>query len=149
LFYILLWGALHYDVAAGVRHPTLEVVQEWKKALKGNRKAKANFFAVSRDGKRALDAIRPEFQSLHKECIDPLYRLIRDARNSVPDELGSPDPDYDYDTYDGRLTFWTFMAAIKQKPRWAKKKETKQKKEEVKEQEQEKEKEEKTKEKDN
>jgi hypothetical protein len=104
-------------------------------------------FAYSSDGKKALEAIRPEFQSLRKEWIEPLYRLIRDALRSVPDELDSPDPDYDYDTYGGRLTFRTFMVAIKQKPRWAKERKTKQKQEEAKEQE--KEKEEKTKEKDN
>ncbi|KAJ2916662.1 hypothetical protein MD484_g3737, partial [Candolleomyces efflorescens] len=114
LFYIILWGALH---------PTsLEVVKAWEQTLESNEMAKETFFAYSNKAKTIFDAIRPEFQGLRKEWIEPLYRLIRDALRSVPDQLEGPIPDdYDYETYDGRLTFWTFMAAIKQTPRWAEK----------------------------
>jgi Fe-S-cluster containining protein len=114
-FYILLWTALHYD-DVGVRHPTLELVEEWEEAfkLKRNRLSKACFFGDASEGTETLDAIRPEFQSLRQEWIEPLYWLIRDARQSVPVKRPGQEPlkeDYDKDTYGGRLTFRTFMSA--------------------------------------
>jgi hypothetical protein len=148
LFYILLWGALHYDLVAGVRRPTVEVVKRWIDEFDNIRNAKSIFFDNFEQGEKILDAIRPEFQSLRQEWIEPLYWLIRDARQSVPVRRPGREPPkeyYDKDTYGGRLTFWTFMETIKQQPRWAKRKETKQKEEEGKEQEKEKE----TKERDN
>ncbi|KAJ2916658.1 hypothetical protein MD484_g3733, partial [Candolleomyces efflorescens] len=125
VFYILLWGALHYDLEAGVRLPTVELVAKWVDDPENIANAKSRFFYDSKHAVQVLNAIRPEFQDLRKDWIEPLYRLFRGARRSVPDALDGPDPDYDYDTYGGRLSFWTFMEAIKQTPRWAKKQEAK------------------------
>jgi hypothetical protein len=111
--YVLLWGALHFDVASGGRYPTAEVVKKWEDEFDIIRLAKSNFFDDYEEGEKILDAIRPKFQSLRQEWIEPLYWLIRDARRSVPVKRPGQEPpkeDYDKDTYGGRLTFKTFMA---------------------------------------
>ncbi|RXW21546.1 hypothetical protein EST38_g4308 [Candolleomyces aberdarensis] len=132
-FYILLWGALHYDVVVGIRHPTVEEVKPWEEGLDAIRCKKVTFFSRYRDAEPVFKAIRPEFQGLRKEWIEPLYWLIKGAYNSEPevppDQEVQPAASYDYDTYGGRLTFWTFMKAIKQEPRWARKEETELRKE--------------------
>ena len=60
-FYILLWGALHYDLAAGVRLSTVEMVTKWVDDFENIANAKARFFDDPDQGQEILDAIRPEF----------------------------------------------------------------------------------------
>ncbi|RXW21539.1 hypothetical protein EST38_g4307 [Candolleomyces aberdarensis] len=134
-FYILLWGALHYDVSAGVRHPTVMVIKRWEGEYGDIGNAKNAFFSDYEVAEPILDAIRPEFHELRDEWIEPLYWLIRDARASRPvprPGRKAPTEAYDHDTYGGNLTFWTFMEAIGQKARWAKRMETKEEEEGVK-----------------
>ncbi|RXW21558.1 hypothetical protein EST38_g4310 [Candolleomyces aberdarensis] len=130
LFYVLLWGALHYEVSAGVRHPTLKVMKKWEGEHASVGNAKDAFFGNPDKAKTILDAIRPEFHELRDEWIEPLYWLIKDARNSVPVRRPGRKPPaeaYDRDTYGGNLTFRTFMQAINENSRWAEEKETKEK----------------------
>ncbi|TEB26075.1 hypothetical protein FA13DRAFT_1795930 [Coprinellus micaceus] len=91
--YILIWAAVHYDLANGQRdievHPSLE---PWQ-------------------------AVKPEFKGLLEEWTKPLRSLfIRDImtyHELSPEEVKS---DAAEETYGGQLTFKMFMAALKGTP---------------------------------
>ncbi|RXW22420.1 hypothetical protein EST38_g3416 [Candolleomyces aberdarensis] len=120
-FYILLWGALHYDVVAGVRHRTLTVMEKWDGDYKDIGNMKIAFFNNYPTAQEIFKHVRPEFQGLLKEWIIPLYVVISDAWRSRPMELNEAAWNaYDHETLNGRLTFKTFMAAIKMTPRFVK-----------------------------
>ncbi len=49
--------------------------------------------------------------------VVPLCKMFRDARTESISAEGQEMPDYDFSTYNGRITFETFMAAIGKTPR--------------------------------
>ncbi|KAJ2922169.1 hypothetical protein H1R20_g14924, partial [Candolleomyces eurysporus] len=120
-FYILLWGTLHYDVVDGVRYQTLEVMEKWDGDYEDIGNAKVAFFSNYSNAREIFECVRPKFQGLFKEWIIPLYTLISNARRSQPSPFDEEAWNaYDHDTFNGQLTFQTFMKAIGEKPRWAK-----------------------------
>lgn len=116
LFYILIWAAIQYNLDQGTRdegyHPFLE---RWTRDAATNSCAKAAFIAGGcRREEELLAAVKPEFEQVAKEWILPLRALFRNAE-FYGDEEG--DLDYVPVTYGGRLTFKTFMTAMKVTPR--------------------------------
>ncbi|TEB27502.1 hypothetical protein FA13DRAFT_1776357 [Coprinellus micaceus] len=118
--YILIWAAVHYDLANGQRdievHPSLE---PWVDSRRESYDAKHRVICPG-PGPMALvyRAVKPEFKGLLEEWTKPLRSLfIRDImtyHELSPEEVKS---DAAEETYGGQLTFKTFMAALKGTPR--------------------------------
>jgi len=61
--------------------------------------------------------IGPDFEALKTEWLVPLWTLFHDAHVNKRRWNPSADANYDHATCGGRLTFETFMAAMKATPR--------------------------------
>lgn len=115
--YILIWAAVHYDLANKKRdhgvHPVLEL---WTGSLRQNSNAKhAVFFPGSHILVDIYEAAKPEFKDLINEWIEPLRKLFTTAKFSyyvLPKEAQTDD-----ETYGGQITFKKFMATINATPR--------------------------------
>ncbi|TEB28356.1 hypothetical protein FA13DRAFT_1794093 [Coprinellus micaceus] len=96
LVYILIWAALHYNLAT--RERVTEV----------NRLAAENSL---------LNQVKPGFEGVAKDWIKPLRRLFKKAMlfGDAAEEVGLEG--YDPSTYGGQLTFEKFMKAINVTPR--------------------------------
>jgi hypothetical protein len=113
-FYILVWAAINYDLSSGERTVHNEL-KKWDDTLDQSRVHKKDFLTDAYDFDRVVSHVREEFQDLLLQWIKPLWSLFAGARASA---YSGPDPaTYDYATYDRRVTFHTFMAALGVKPR--------------------------------
>lgn len=114
LLYILVWAALHYNLAAGTRdkevHP---LVASWvSEDLSANSGAKKDFLTGGSDEEDELvSAVKPEFKSVAEDWILPLRTLFKTALF-----LGN-DRGAEKSNYGGYLTFRKFMKAIGETPR--------------------------------
>ncbi|TEB16004.1 hypothetical protein FA13DRAFT_1747320 [Coprinellus micaceus] len=118
-FYILLWAAIHYNLAAKTRdekvHPALEA---WTTDLKSNTERKIQILSRRPIPVQMLySCVKPEFADLVQEWIDPLRRLFMSAQDAYYITQEPSDSPLDEETYGGKLTFKTFMAAISVTPR--------------------------------
>ncbi|KAJ3539129.1 hypothetical protein NMY22_g4871 [Coprinellus aureogranulatus] len=118
MFYILIWAALHYNLKAGKRDKVVHrSVTMWLGSMDDNLSSKLAICSAGRAGVHRLYAgIKPEFKDLVEEWIEPLRNLFVSARRQFS-ETKKPDGQSDESTYDGRVTFKTFMKAIKVTPR--------------------------------
>ncbi|KAF6743441.1 hypothetical protein DFP72DRAFT_827765 [Ephemerocybe angulata] len=120
-FYILVWAATHYNLKEKTRdkeiHPSL---LPWtSEDVKSHALAKFSFLRPDNRAMIAFDDIKPGFEDVLKDWINPLRKLIKASRESygVALECETPSDVFDYSTCGGVLTFETFMATIKQTPR--------------------------------
>ncbi|KAF6755720.1 hypothetical protein DFP72DRAFT_811237 [Ephemerocybe angulata] len=121
-FWILVWAAIHYNLKEKTRdkeiHPSL--VPWTSDDVDTHAFAKIVFLRPWDDrAKLAFDDIKPGFEEVLEDWIDPLRKLIKDSRESYGVALAKrlPSDTFDYSTCGGAFTFETFMAAIKQTPR--------------------------------
>ncbi|KAJ3511831.1 hypothetical protein NMY22_g15527 [Coprinellus aureogranulatus] len=122
LFYILVWAAINYDLKKGVKSGKVHTaVKDWiSNDMKQNGRAKNVFLNPGlSDYEDVFKAIRPEFNAIKSELIEPLYNLFSEAMDSRTAAARRNELDYDYETCGGLLTFEKFMKAIKVTPRWA------------------------------
>ncbi|KAF6743432.1 hypothetical protein DFP72DRAFT_1020389 [Ephemerocybe angulata] len=121
-FYILVWASIHYNLKEKTRdkevHPSL--VPWTSDDVDTHAFAKIAFLRPWDDlAKLAFDDIKPGFEEVLEDWIDPLRKLIKDSRESYGVALTKrlPSDTFDYSTCGGAFTFETIMAAIKQTPR--------------------------------
>ncbi|KAF5313653.1 hypothetical protein D9611_010164 [Ephemerocybe angulata] len=121
-FWILVWAAIHYNLKEKTRdkevHPSL--VPWTSDDVNTHAFAKIVFLRPWDDlAQLAFDDIKPGFEEVLEDWIDPLRKLIKDSRESYGVALAKrlPSDTFDYSTCGGAFTFETFMAAIKQTPR--------------------------------
>ncbi|KAJ3538969.1 hypothetical protein NMY22_g4949 [Coprinellus aureogranulatus] len=118
LFWILLWAAIHYNLKEGTRdNPAHRSLWEFSTTRKACWTRKTVLLAGGSYFARTISpVVKPEFAEIMKGWIVPLHDLFALARmelyreDEVSDEAKQA-------TYNGRLTFKTFMAAINVTPR--------------------------------
>jgi hypothetical protein len=120
LFYLLIWAALHYALAARRRagrvHPA---VADWTCTADAqpNWCNKARILLLDSSlAKEIFAAAKPEFRGVVGEWIKPLRNLFADAHTRHWLRTKAEEPS-DEETLGGLLTFKTFMDAIKVTPR--------------------------------
>ncbi|TEB16002.1 hypothetical protein FA13DRAFT_1804799 [Coprinellus micaceus] len=118
LLWILLWAALHYNLEEGTRdavtHPSL---RDLTTSLDANWRFKAAFLTYSPLPLREIRAgVKPEFTDLFEEWIEPLRELFVDGM-MMNRRCNRDGKDCDEVTYNGIVTFKSFMEAIKVTPR--------------------------------
>ncbi|KAF5313661.1 hypothetical protein D9611_010168 [Ephemerocybe angulata] len=121
-FYILVWASIHYNLQEKTRdkevHPSLV---PWTSGDAETHALAKNSFLRPGDDRAmlAFDDIKPGFEEVLEDWIEPLLELIKASRESYGLALQSKTPSdrFDYSTCGGVLTFETFMDAIKQTPR--------------------------------
>lgn len=118
LFYILIWAAIHYDLKKGQQyinrgkpHPRFEA---W---IADGLDKKFAFLSNVLGRNAVFSNIGPDFESLKKEWLVPLWTLFHDVHVNKRPWDPPADATYDHATCDGRLTFETFMAAMGATPR--------------------------------
>ncbi|KAJ3511100.1 hypothetical protein NMY22_g15761 [Coprinellus aureogranulatus] len=118
MFYILIWAALHYNLKTGKRDKFVhESVAQWVGSMHDNLSSKMAICTPGREGVHFLyEGVKPEFKGLVEEWIEPLRELFIFARYDYSKTKKS-DGQSDDSTYDGRITFKTFMKAINVTPR--------------------------------
>jgi hypothetical protein len=116
---ILIWGALHYNLATRERDTEVNrIVEPWTKNATSNLGSKIAFF---NGGKAVEDSllkqVKPGFEGIAKDWIKPLRRLFKKAMlfGDAAEKDGLEG--YDPSTYGGQLTFEKFMKAINVTPR--------------------------------
>jgi hypothetical protein len=117
-FYILIWAAIHYNIAEkSCSNSIHKVMSKWDDAMTVSAGQKALFYSEPPTSAEVLASIRPEFKELERQWIQPLLALFR--RGRFMQMVMAPDPTqpYDHATYGGILTFHTFMAALGRVPR--------------------------------
>ncbi|KAJ3543040.1 hypothetical protein NMY22_g3275 [Coprinellus aureogranulatus] len=118
LFWILLWAAIHYNLKEGTRdNPAHKSLWEFTTTGKACWTRKTVLLAGGSYFARTISpVVKPEFAAIMKEWIVPLHDLFAHSRmelyreDDVSDEVKQA-------TYNGRVTFKTFMAAINVTPR--------------------------------
>jgi hypothetical protein len=118
-FYILIWAAVHFDIQNKTRLPTHHALKPWDDdSLKAARSAKSALFLTYDDTYSLLFRhVREEFRDVLDNWILPLWDLFLGAIQSMP-RRGRAEPHaFDNDTLGGRITFYTFMAALGRVPR--------------------------------
>ena len=118
-FYLLVWSTIHYDLKNKVRLPVCQDLARWDSNDPLAASAQKWTFIINPlTAKKVFTNIRDEFKSLLSEWVFPLHQLFQTATFSLPNFLDvHRATHYDYDTYDGRLTFHTFMEALSVTPR--------------------------------
>ncbi|KDR70456.1 hypothetical protein GALMADRAFT_1350349 [Galerina marginata CBS 339.88] len=114
-FYVLIWAAAHYEFGTKTRHPTSEVLKKWDEEDRSH-VFKCVFMTNIAYYRDLRSLARPENHDLCLEWIEPLHKLFFRAQLDMMthDLHGKP---FDYDTYNGKITFANFMAAIGETPR--------------------------------
>jgi len=121
LFYILVWAAVHYSleneeqnrtkINSGKIHPELS---QW---MGEHRESYKVMFLLDDDKKDSIFShIGKEFKDVKEEWLEPLWNLFNNAYSKKL-KWNPHDTTHDYATYDGKLTFETFMAAMGVTPR--------------------------------
>ncbi|CAA7261237.1 unnamed protein product [Cyclocybe aegerita] len=114
-FYILVFASTRYTFDKGKCLPVPACLAEWTKSDTAYN-SKCGFFTPS--GLQHVNAaILDHFTGLWDEWIIPLYAMFMKARNDVPGIWEPEYKEYDFVTFNNRITFEQFMAAIKVKPR--------------------------------
>ena len=113
-FYILVWAATRYKFSTGAMIAVREL-DKWsgEEALD----AKLGFYYKMGMTQWKAQYCLPEFSGLWDVWVVPLFRIFRDARVEAISAVEQNQTDYDLSTYNGRITFETFMAAIGETPR--------------------------------
>ena len=116
-FYVLIWAAIHYNLKAGTREATVNrTLVPWTQGLRKNWSHK--LILMSMGGRVVMgdicNEVKPEFESLKKEWIEPLYEHLTDAQGDYDHELRKEiiTKDYKLDSLNGHLTFKSFMNAM-------------------------------------
>jgi hypothetical protein len=117
-FYILVWAAVHYDIAKKTRHHvTNKYIAKWDSDMRTSRGEKGLFFHDQVDRAKILSSVREEFKALEVEWIQPLVELFSLGKIFHDAPRFCPVQPYDPTTYGGQVTFQTFMAALGREPR--------------------------------
>ncbi|KAJ3543046.1 hypothetical protein NMY22_g3281 [Coprinellus aureogranulatus] len=121
-FYILIWAAVHYDLSERTRahnvHRALRPLTESKE--RNSDLKKRLFILYDEQAEDIFDAVRPEFTTILEDWIKPLREVFMDARKASGRAIEKKDATYVQETYNGALTFKTFMETINAEPRWDK-----------------------------
>ncbi|KAF6743439.1 hypothetical protein DFP72DRAFT_933129 [Ephemerocybe angulata] len=121
-FYILIWAALHYNLKEGNRDkkPSIHGSRWMSEDSRTNASAKYNFCAPGSHSANAAakTGLKPGFEGVWRHWIKPLrdlFHLAHDELGQAMDEQEESDVPlgHDYSTVNGRITFETFMGAIK------------------------------------
>ncbi len=113
-FYILVWAAARYKYSTGATIAVHEL-DDWS----GENAffIKSGFYMLQM-GKEDKDKYcLPEFSDLWDKWIIPLFNMFGDGLYEAKSAAGRGRTDYDFSTFNGRITFETFMAAIGETPR--------------------------------
>ena len=114
--YILVWAATRYKFSTGAVIAVREL-DDWS----GEKAFQEKLALYYRMGKTQTQwkakYCLPEFSGLWDAWVVPLCSMFRDARTEAISAEEQKKTDYDLSTYNGRITFETFMAAIGKTPR--------------------------------
>ncbi|KJA14325.1 hypothetical protein HYPSUDRAFT_49272 [Hypholoma sublateritium FD-334 SS-4] len=113
-FYILIWAATHYKYSTGalISVPKLNT---WNGEEAFDHKSA---FILSMDTEYLKEThCLPEFYDIWDSWITPLFEMFGEGRRGAISAASRKKTDYDLTTYNGRITFETFMAAIGETPR--------------------------------
>ncbi|KJA17116.1 hypothetical protein HYPSUDRAFT_206477 [Hypholoma sublateritium FD-334 SS-4] len=111
-FYILVWAAAHYKYSRGALVTAPELAK-WN----GEDAQKLKLAFLFMPPSKSMEYCLPEFSDLWRAWITPLSRMFRNGISEASSAGDDEDTDYDFTTYNGRITFERFMAAIGETPR--------------------------------
>lgn len=115
-FYILIWAASCCDLSTGAQLPlpSQSPLRSWSD---GNWDAFAAKICFYHGCLRNYElGIRPEWQDLWDEQIEPLFAMFLVGLNAQEEAQIDKKTNFDYATCGGRITFEKFMLAIGQTP---------------------------------
>ena len=113
-FYILVWAAARYKYSTGATLAVREL-DDWsgEKAFL----LKSGFYMTQIRTEVKAKYCLPEFSDLWDAWINPLFRMFREGLQEADSATDQEWTDYDYSTFNGKITFEKFMAAIGKTPR--------------------------------
>ncbi|KAJ2936309.1 hypothetical protein H1R20_g782, partial [Candolleomyces eurysporus] len=117
--YILVWGAIHYDLENQIRMPPNPHVRYWLSDDDIiNHNHKTSFLMSDHLAETIFAQVRPEFHGVLEEWIKPLRLMLKQARFS-DNFLSTAEQKAAFNkvTYEDQLTFEAFMKAIGEEPR--------------------------------
>lgn len=116
-FYILVWAAMNYDLGRKERCAVQEDIACWDSDLTRSGQSKDTFIMNIDMSTRMLAHVKPGFEEVTKEWIQPLLDLFRLGRTTcIYPRMALTQP-YDHTTYGGHVTFHSFMEALGRTPR--------------------------------
>ncbi|RXW17820.1 hypothetical protein EST38_g8038 [Candolleomyces aberdarensis] len=113
-FYILIWVAIHYNFETKAPDPVHPLVKSWTEDSEKNALSKLRILRDDASAQEIFAHVKPEFSGVLEDWVKPLRGLLWDA---VKSEDEAESIDYYLPSYDGLLTFETFMNAIQVTPR--------------------------------
>ena len=117
--YILVWGAIHYDIENQAVTPANPHVRHWLSDDDNiNPNHKTSFLVSDHLAKTIFAQVRPEFHGVLEEWIKPLHLMLKQARLSeIFLSTAEQKAAFNKVTYEDQLTFEAFMKAIGEEPR--------------------------------
>ena len=119
--YILIWAATHYELDTGVRRRTPQFSQlvQWEDpnldavmAAKQKLFSSHAYLALLKRG-----SVIKQWSGLWDDWIKPLVSMFQDGFFAADAAGKAEDPDFDYESCGGRITFAKFMSTIGETPR--------------------------------
>ncbi|CAA7261224.1 unnamed protein product [Cyclocybe aegerita] len=119
-FYILIWAMTQYTLEKdedgnSIRGPLPEDLEGWN--VRESASVQKGDFYVSAIFNTLDESVLPHFRELWKKWVISLFLLFRAAMLSAPHPMQPSYKEYDFATYNGQITFQTFMAAMGETPR--------------------------------
>lgn len=121
LFYILLWAAVHYDLANRLPYRTavnkgrvLPALTQWTGQYMRLHKLVLILDDVEKH--KIFSYIGLKFETIKTDWLEPLSELFRQAYRTQLGWNPKLSPHYNHATCNGMVTFETFMAAMKATP---------------------------------
>ncbi|KAJ3509556.1 hypothetical protein NLJ89_g5161 [Agrocybe chaxingu] len=119
-FYILVWAMTQYTFEKDedgnpIREPLPGCLEGWN--VRELASVKKGDFYVSPIFNDLDESVLPHFKELWEKWVVNLFLLFRTAMLGAPHPRQPSYKEYDFATYNGQITFQTFMAAMGETPR--------------------------------